>query len=393
MKTLYITSCATALIFLMFFTIMSLINAPLGGQPYTVAKLTDRKKAELKLADKLAALAAEKNKKPVKKEVSSQKEPRYFKTLKGNSVVMSGENSALKRKDGPIEHLKNDTPPPNSLELADIKKTGLPLAPDTDLIEKSKYGLLPRIAHNGKRAQDVYARPNYGKFFKNKGAKTVSILVTNLGLSQPLSDNAIEKLPPEVTLSFNPYAGQLNSWVKRARRSGHELMLQVPMEPFDYPDNDPGPHTLLSGLSDTINLQRLKWIMARMTGYVGIVNLNGSKFSSHESAMLPIMHELKVRGLTFMDAHPQAPEVSYQVAREIKLDYLQGAVILDRVMSKKAIDQSLKKLEEIALTQGSAIGVMSGLPLSIQRLTEWSASLKKKGIHLVPISSTLIKPS
>ena len=159
MKTLYITSCATALIFLMFFTIMSLINAPLGGQPYTIAKLTDRKKAELKLADKLAAIAAEKNKKPVKKEVSSQKEPRYFKTVKGNSVVMSGENSALKRKDGPIEHLKAGTPPANSLELADIKNTGLPLAPDTELIEKSKYGLLPRIAHNGKRAQDVYARP------------------------------------------------------------------------------------------------------------------------------------------------------------------------------------------------------------------------------------------
>ncbi len=376
----------------MFFTIMSLINAPLGGQPYSITNLNDRKKAELKLADQLAALAAEKNKKPVKKEASTQKEPRYFKTLEGNRVVMSGENTALKRKDKPIQHLKINNPPSNSLELADIK-TGLTLVPDGDLVEKSKYGLLPRIAHNGKRAQDVYARPNFIKYIKDDSIKTVSILVTNLGLSKPVSDNAIEKLPPEVTLSFNPYAGQLNGWVKRARRSGHELMLQVPMEPFDYPDNDPGPHTLLSGLSDTVNLQRLKWIMARMTGYVGIVNINGSKFSSHESAMLPIMHELKVRGLTFMDAHPQAPEASYQVAREIKLDYLQGAVILDRVMSKKAIDQSLKKLEQIALTQGSAIGVMSGLPLSIQRLTEWSASLKKKGIHLVPISSTLVKPS
>lgn len=371
---------------------MSLINAPLGGQPYSITNLNDRKKAELKLADQLTAIAAEKNKKPVKKEVSTQKEPRYFKTSEGNRVVMSGENTALKRKDKPIQHLKVNNPPSNSLELADIK-SGLSLVPDSDLVEKSKYGLLPRIAHNGKRAQDVYARPNFIKYIKDDSIKTVSILVTNLGLSKPVSDNAIEKLPPEVTLSFNPYAGQLNGWVKRARRSGHELMLQVPMEPFDYPDNDPGPHTLLSGLSDTVNLQRLKWIMARMTGYVGIVNINGSKFSSHESAMLPIMHELKVRGLTFMDAHPQAPEASYQVAREIKLDYLQGAVILDRVMSKKAIDQSLKKLEQMALTQGSAIGVMSGLPLSIQRLTEWSASLKKKGIHLVPISSTLVKPS
>ena len=73
MKTLYITSCATALIFLMFFSIMSLINSPLGGQPFTVAKLADRKKAELKLAEQLAALEAEKNKKPVKLDVKSQK--------------------------------------------------------------------------------------------------------------------------------------------------------------------------------------------------------------------------------------------------------------------------------------------------------------------------------
>lgn len=377
----------------MFFSIMSLINSPLGGQPFTVAKLADRKKAELKLAEQLAALEAEKNKKPVKKDVKSQKEPRYFKSYKRNSVVKSGENTALKSDDKPVEHLKVKDNPSDSLELADVKNTGLSQVPDPDLIEKSKYGVLPRIAHNGKRAQDVYARPNYGKHFRKKDATTIAILVTDIGLSKPISDNAIEKLPAEVTLSFSPYANQLQSWVKRARRGGHELMLQVPMEPFDYPDNDPGPHTLLSGLSDNVNLQRLKWIMARMTGYIGMVNINGSKFTSHESAMQPVMHELKVRGLTFMDAHPQAPEASYQVAREIKLDYLQGSVMLDRVLSKKAIDQSLKKLEEMALSQGSAIGVMTALPLSIQRLTEWSASLKKKGIHLVPISATIVKSS
>ena len=33
--------------------------------------------------------------------------------------------------------------------------------------------------------------------------------------------------------------------VARAREAGHEVLLEVPMEPFDYPDNDPGPQTLL----------------------------------------------------------------------------------------------------------------------------------------------------
>jgi len=397
MKTLYITSGVTAAVFLAFILLMSLVDAPLGGQPYTITKLTDRKKAEDKLALKLEAMADEKNKRPKKKEASSQDEPRYFSKDKeqkrGNSVVMRGEGTALDAPSKDVQHLKANETISDNLELADIKSSGLTQAPDKDLIEKSQYGLLPRIAHNGRRAQDVYARPNHGKHFRSKSVKTIAILVTDLGLSQPVSKNAIEKLPPEVTLSFNPYAGQLESWVRRARRGGHELMLQVPMEPFDYPDNDPGPHTLLSGLSDTVNLQRLKWIMARMTGYIGMVNINGSKFSSIESAMHPILHELKVRGLTFMDAHPQAPEISYQLSQEIKLDYLQGSVIIDRVQTKTSIDLSLKKLEELANKNGSAIGVMSGLPLSVQRLTEWSASLKKKGIHLVPLSATLVKSS
>lgn len=32
----------------------------------------------------------------------------------------------------------------------------------------------------------------------------------------------------------------------RAREAGHEILLQLPMEPFDYPDSDPGPQTLLA---------------------------------------------------------------------------------------------------------------------------------------------------
>jgi hypothetical protein len=72
---------------------------------------------------------------------------------------------------------------------------------------------------------------------------------------------------------------------------------------------------------------------------------------------------------------------------------MQGSVIIDRVQTKASIDRSLKKLEDLANKNGSAIGVMSGLPLSVQRLTEWSASLKKKGIHLVPLSATLVKSS
>jgi len=35
------------------------------------------------------------------------------------------------------------------------------------------------------------------------------------------------------------------------------------MEPFEYPDNDPGPQTLLTSLTAEQNTDRLYWSMSR----------------------------------------------------------------------------------------------------------------------------------
>ncbi len=41
-----------------------------------------------------------------------------------------------------------------------------------------------------------------------------------------------------------------------ARSGGHEILLEVPLEPFDYPENDPGPDTLLTGQAPRDNLEQ-----------------------------------------------------------------------------------------------------------------------------------------
>jgi polysaccharide deacetylase 2 family uncharacterized protein YibQ len=66
--------------------------------------------------------------------------------------------------------------------------------------------------------------------------------------------------------------------VERARAQRHEVLLQIPMEPFDYPDNDPGPQTLLTTLAPEQNLDRLFWHLSRFQGYAGIANFMGARF-------------------------------------------------------------------------------------------------------------------
>src|SRR4029079_18687189 len=84
-----------------------------------------------------------------------------------------------------------------------------------------------------------------------------------------------------------------------ARADGHEVLLQIPLEPNNYPTENPGPHTLLTTLPPDENMKRLEWLMSRYTGYVGVTNLMGAKFEATQNALTPVLEEVKARGLLY----------------------------------------------------------------------------------------------
>ena len=84
-----------------------------------------------------------------------------------------------------------------------------------------------------------------------------------------------------------PYGAEVERLAALARSEGHEILLQVPMEPFNYPDNDPGPQTLLTSLTPEQNLERLYWLMSRMQGYVGLAEAMSAVPSSTVLRRLP----------------------------------------------------------------------------------------------------------
>ena len=119
--------------------------------------------------------------------------------------------------------------------------------------------------------------------------------------SQTSTQEALRVLAPDVTLAFAPYGSSLDRWTQRARTDGHELLLQIPMEPFDYPDNDPGPQTLLTSATSDVNVERLSSFLGRLTNYVGVVNYMGAKFTADDRALSPVVGELATRGLMYLD--------------------------------------------------------------------------------------------
>lgn len=266
------------------------------------------------------------------------------------------------------------------------------LAPDSsgivpELSEETANGPIPRISGTGQTPFAAYQQP-----FEAASAGTgprIALIVTGLGINEQGSLDAIAQLPDLVTLAFAPYGKALEKTVAVARSGGHEVMLEVPLEPFDFPQNDPGPHTLLTGQPPRENLEKLFWLMARFGGYFGIINNMGARFTASAGDFGPVMEELGARGIGYIDDGSSNRSVSAQLASANKVPYARASMVIDANPARSSILSALDSLEAEAMERGSAIGIVSALPISIQAISEWSASLDGKGIALVPASALM----
>jgi polysaccharide deacetylase 2 family uncharacterized protein YibQ len=280
-------------------------------------------------------------------------------------------------------------PPPLAIPATEPGPGPLPPVPVAELVEDSQYGPLPKIASDGRRAIDVYARPSrYAA--KNPGDPArVAILVNGLGLPDSPSGDVLKGLPPSVSVAYGAYGRSLQDWVNKARADGHEVLLEVPLEPNGYPKIDPGPHTLLTTLPPEENMKRLEWLMSRYTGYVGITNQMGSKFEVTQDALTPVLEEVKARGLLYVDDGSVQASTAGQIAGTIGLDYSAASVQIDADASPAEVAKQLAKLEATAKEKGAAIGVVKAKPTTIKQVAEWAGKLQSKGLVLVPVSAAV----
>jgi hypothetical protein len=260
------------------------------------------------------------------------------------------------------------------------------------LTEPSRHGPLPKIAADGARVADVYARPVVPIDGK-PDAPRIAIVVGGLGIGTAGTNAALDKLPGPVTLAFAPYSDNLDRLTARARGNGHEVLLQVPMEPLDYPDNDPGPQTLLTSLDARQNVDRLQWLMSRMQGYVGIANYMGARFTTSEAALTPVMREASKRGLLFLDDGSSQRSLTGQIAGAANLPFAKADLTIDAVPTANDVDRALARLESIARERGVAVGMASALPVSVERIARWAKAAESRDLLLIPISAAAKQPA
>ena len=258
--------------------------------------------------------------------------------------------------------------------------------PDLSMMEVydgEKSARLPRIAADGRTPMAVYAAGFVASAYRPR----VAILIAGIGMSEAASMAAITELPGETSLAISPYAGNLAHLLDAVRKSEHEYLLSIPMEPQGYPVNDPDDrHALMASLSPLENLDRLRWILSRFSGYVGVTsalgNIRGERVAGMPDQLASGLGEVGRRGLLFIDSRPGQPNLLKTWNRSV------DTVIDDGAVDTTTLDTRLDMLTRIALDKGSAIGIVqTPRPATLERVAAWTNTLGSKGLTLAPISA------
>lgn len=342
-----------------------LLGDPQGGEPRVEAMITLREPSVRPAP--IQAAAPPQTAPSVAASSPLQRSADELETASGVTVVRPAGS-------GPTDAVLIRIPPPNAPRLAP--------APDPRISETGRHGLMPKLGEGRVRALDVYARPE-----EPGTGPRIAVVVTGLGVGQAATAGATARLPAAVSLAFLPYGGETERAAARARDAGHEIFLQLPMEPFDYPDSDPGPQTLLTALKGLENADRLAWALARFPGYVGVSNFMGSKLMA-DAAFEPVLREIGARGLGFID-DGTGPKPASAPANKNRTPIARAEIVLDATPRADAIDAALAQAEARARADGFVLVSASGSVLSVDRIVRWAKDLDARGLRLVPASVAL----
>lgn len=336
---------------------------PLAGEPVVVAAIPPLTELTTGATDKAEA-------------------PAEAETVEVADDSVEAESPAPE-DDGTVKQIKitgQDT------QIIYARQRPLRAAPFLAITEESPDGPLPKVGPGNKRASDLYAQAVPMGVLASDRPK-IALLLGGMGLNQKLTQKAIQTLPGDVTFGFAPYGNDLQTLVNLARNRGHEIMLQLPLEPQGYPAVNPGPNTLVADAGADDNLKALRWNMSRFAGYFGVTNYMGSRFLTVSPAVQPVLAELQKRGLVFLQDASVGLSTADQVGAALRLPVRHGEVVIDASPDPASIKQALKQLEEEARAQGIAVGTGTGLDVTIETVTDWASDLDRRGIELVPVSA------
>lgn len=271
-----------------------------------------------------------------------------------------------------------------TVSLPEIDKKPSFLERLTKLTQQQKPPVIKPLRN--KNADNTWQKYAASDVLVPAGNSQVILVIDDLGIVKNLSKQMID-LPVPLTLSFLPYASDINNQVNAAYDKGHDILVHIPMEPKGRAD--PGPQALLSSTSSRVRAGNINYNLSQFSNYIGINNHMGSHFTEDNVAVDQLLNVIKEKGLMVLDSKTTNKSLLEDMSYAKNIPVANRDIFLDNIQDMAYIMGQLRKLERISKSRGSAIAIGHPYPQTLAALKRWIPTLKSKGITIVPLSQNI----
>lgn len=252
--------------------------------------------------------------------------------------------------------------------------------------EKGKTVSKDRKASSQKHRKYAHTE---GKTAVYAGGK-VAIIIDDLGSNLKVIHELLAIDAP-IAFSILPYGSHSADMAEIAHRAGREVILHLPMEPHNFPEENPGEGALFLQMDDGELVKQIEMDLEAIPHIRGVNNHMGSRFMENEAKLSVIMQRIKEKKLFFVDSMTTTHSTGQHVAEKLRVPFAVRKIFID---NGHDFDDTYNRLINIMGRKNNGkpepmLLIGHPHPGTIRALRKSIPLLKEKKIEIVPVSDII----
>ena len=221
-----------------------------------------------------------------------------------------------------------------------------------------------------------------------KSPKYMAIVVDDFGAIGGELLQGFLNLPVEIDFAILPGLSYSEETMNRAYEQGRETLVHLPMEPLDYPLQNPGKDAILVQM-DKSEVEKI--VLKHLNSLPlcsGVNNHMGSLATTDKEIMSYVMEVLRKKGKFFLDSRTSAVSVAYQTAQKAHILAFRNDLFLDSPdMTTATMESKIERVKQISQNRNYVIAITHCHSLDkLKYLRDFISRIQKEGFILKRLS-------
>ena len=221
-----------------------------------------------------------------------------------------------------------------------------------------------------------------------KSPKYMAIVVDDFGAIGGELLQGFLNLPVEIDFAILPGLSYSEETMNRAYEQGRETLVHLPMEPLDYPLQNPGKDAILVQM-DKSEVEKI--VLKHLNSLPlcsGVNNHMGSLATTDKEIMSYVMEVLRKKGKFFLDSRTSAVSVAYQTAQKAHILAFRNDLFLDSPdITNATMESKIERVKQISQNRNYVIAITHCHSLDkLKYLQDFISRIQKEGFILKRLS-------